>query len=157
MAKTKVKLQFLQNYLDYPERYMLIFEHAWKVFPDYTTLGDFNFGWDAGLIGENRPYFCECWCADGVTILTYFIVREGIEAYSIKDIEEMLSRERIVWYIGPREHDTSVTIATDSCGNEFYSISIIVSDDCGPYIAGGEIHSFEALNEFNSNRVGKGA
>ena len=56
MAKAKVKLQLLQNYLDYPDRYMLIFEHAWKVFPDYTTLGDFNFGWDAGLIGKKMRF-----------------------------------------------------------------------------------------------------
>ena len=121
MAKVQEKIRFLQEYLDHPENYLPIVDHAWKVFPDYSSLGDLNFGWDAGLIGKNRPYFCECWSGDGLTVRTYFVSREGIESYSIKDLEEMMEREKIAWYIGPRMHKTSVAFFADAYDNEFYS------------------------------------
>ena len=129
------------------EKYLPVINHAWKVFSQRNE-EDLNIGWDVGIIGENRPYFCEAW-ASGFTVLTYYISRVGIEGYSVEQIENLLKEEKIVWYVGERAYPTSVAICKDDLGNEFFSVNIIVGDDCGVYIEGGVIYGISKLNAYN--------
>ena len=152
MANYTEKLAFLDEYKNNRDKYLPLIDHAWKIFPDRTDLGDVNVGWSVGLIDGNRPYFGECW-AQGITVLTYFISTKGIEDYSVEDIEKMLADNNIVCYVGERKYPTSVKKFKDGNQTEFYSINILVCDDDGTYIDGGIIYSFNRLNEYNKRSM----
>jgi len=66
------KLAFLDEYKSHPDKYLPLIDHAWKVFTERDDDGCLNLGWNVGVIGNNRPYFSECW-AQGFTATTVFI------------------------------------------------------------------------------------
>lgn len=148
MANVEEKIMVLEGYKANKGKYLPLVDHAWKRFETRTVTGDVNIGWDVGIVKDNRPYFCECW-ATGYTVLTYFISTIGIENYSVEQIEKMLSDAGIVRYKLPRKYVTSVKKFYDGNFNEFFSINIIVGDDEGTYVEGGNIFGFSKLNEFN--------
>ena len=145
------KLQFLQDYLDNPGKYLPMVDHAWQTFPSRNEFDEVNVGWNAGLIDGNRPYFCECW-ADGFTAITYFISIKGIEDYTPGQLEEMLGNAGIISYNRPDHYETSVMVFTDHSGNEFYSVNLVVGVEDDIYTDGGMIFSFSYLNSFNRER-----
>ena len=149
--KTDNKIQFLQDCLDNPGKYLPMVDHAWQTFPPRNEFDEVNIGWNAGVIDGNRPYFCECW-AEGFTAITYFISTKGIEGYTAGQLEEMLSNAGIISYIRPDHYETSVMVFTDHSGNEFYSINFVVAVEEDVYTDGGMIISFSSLNDFNKNR-----
>ena len=144
-------IRFLQEYLAKPEKFLPLVDHAWKVFPKRSEFGDVNIGWNAGLIENNRPYFCECW-AEGFTMLTYFISAKGIEDYSVEQMEAMLHKAGIVWFKQPQKDKIAVQPFTDSTGNAFFSVNLVVGDDEATYTEDGIIYSFNSLNDFNKGR-----
>ena len=151
MARVEEKIMMLEGYLANKDKYIPLVDHAWKQYETRSVAGDVNIGWDVGIVEGNRPYFCECW-ASGYTVLTYFISTTGIEDYGIEQIEDMLSSAGIVRYKLPRKYITSVQKFYDGNDNQFFSINIIVGDDEGTYVEGGNIFGFSSLNEFNRNR-----
>ena len=151
MADVSDKLQFLQDCLDHPGKYLPIVDHAWKTFPSRNEYDEVNIGWNAGLIGGRRPYFCECW-ADGFTAVTYFISTKGIEGYKAAQLEEMLGKAGIISYNRPDHYETTVMVFTDHYGNDFYSITLVVGVEDDIYTDGGMIFSFSSLNRFNRER-----
>ena len=70
MATAYDRIAFLNEYLQHSDRYLPMIDHAWQIFPQRSEYGEVNIGWDAGLIAEKRPYFCECW-AEGYTVLRF--------------------------------------------------------------------------------------
>lgn len=155
MAKAEEKIRFLKEYRAHPEKYFPLIDHAWKCFAEKDTgenLWDdpeYNIGWNAGVIGGNRPFFLECWATCGITMLTYFVSVKGIEEYGEKELLKMLEEERLVKVLVPEHPRTTAVKVNDDNGNEFFSVNIVCGDEHGTYIKGGTIYAYKFLNAFN--------
>ena len=157
MVKVTEKLELLSKLRDHPERYLPIINHAWKTFPDrddgteWYDDPEYNIGWDAGLLPENRPYFLECWATCGITMLTYFVSVVGIEDAKDAELIRMLEEAELFRILDPSDSRTEVQ-KYDVDGDEFFSINIVVGDEDNTYVKGGKIFSFRYLNEFNAKK-----
>ena len=155
MTKAEAKIGFLKEYREHPEKYLPLIDHAWKCFADKDTGEnpwddpEYNIGWNAGVIGDNRPFFLECWATCGITMLTYFVSTIGIEEYGTDELLEMLEKARLVRGLDPEHPRTTAVKVNDNSGNEFFSVNIVCGDEEGTYAAGGEIYSYRILNAFN--------
>ena len=155
MAKAEEKIRFLKEYRAHPEKYFPLIDHAWKCFAEKDTGEnpwddpEYNIGWNAGVIGGNRPFFLECWATCGITMLTYFVSVKGIEEYGEKELLKMLEEERLVKVLDPEHPRTTAVKVNDDNGNEFFSVNIVCGDEHGTYIKGGTIYAYKFLNAFN--------
>lgn len=155
MAKVEEKIRFLKEYRAHPEKYFPLIDHAWKCFAEKDTGEnpwddpEYNIGWNAGVIGGNRPFFLECWATCGITMLTYFVSVKGIEEYGETELLKMLEEERLVKVLDPEHPRTTAVKVNDDHGNEFFSVNIVCGDEHGTYIKGGTIYAYRFLNAFN--------
>ena len=155
MAKAEEKIRFLKEYRAHPEKYFPLIDHAWKCFAEKDTGEnpwddpEYNIGWNAGVIGGNRPFFLECWATCGITMLTYFVSVKGIEEYGETELLKMLEEERLVKVLDPEHPRTTAVKVNDDHGNEFFSVNIVCGDEHGTYIKGGTIYAYKFLNAFN--------
>ena len=155
MAKAEEKIRFLKEYRAHPEKYFPLIDHAWKCFAEKDTGEnpwddpEYNIGWNAGVIGGNRPFFLECWATCGITMLTYFVSVKGIEEYGETELLKMLEEERLVKVLDPEHPRTTAVKVNDDHGNEFFSVNIVCGDEHGTYIKGGTIYAYRFLNAFN--------
>ena len=126
MAKAEEKIRFLKEYRAHPEKYFPLIDHAWKCFAEKDTGEnpwddpEYNIGWNAGVIGGNRPFFLECWATCGITMLTYFVSVKGIEEYGETELLKMLEEERLVKVLDPEHPRTTAVKVNDDHGNEFF-------------------------------------
>ena len=142
----------------HPEHYYPLVDRAEQHFKSRTEDGDVNIGWNAGLLEGNRPWFGECWAAEGVTMLTYFISTRDIEDRTPEQLGAMLEEPGIVRFTDPdRDNTPKVFKFTDGKGNEFFSVNIAAGAEDKTYTTGdsGIIHSFRELNRFNETLVKK--
>ena len=155
MAKVEEKIWFLKEYRAHPEKYFPLIDHAWKCFAEKDTGEnpwddpEYNIGWNAGVIGGNRPFFLECWATCGITMLTYFVSVKGIEEYGETELLKMLEEARLVKVLDPEHPRTTAVKVNDDHGNEFFSVNIVCGDEKGTYIKGGTIYAYRFLNAFN--------
>ena len=155
MAKVEEKIWFLKEYRAHPEKYFPLIDHAWKCFAEKDTGEnpwddpEYNIGWNAGVIGGNRPFFLECWATCGITMLTYFVSVKGIEEYGETELLKMLEEARLVKVLDPEHPRTTAVKVNDDHGNEFFSVNIVCGDEKGTYIKGGSIYAYKFLNAFN--------
>ena len=155
MAKAEEKIRFLKEYREHPEKYFPLIDHAWKCFAEKDTGEnpwddpEYNIGWNAGVLGGNRPFFLECWATSGITMLTYFVSVKGIEEYGEKELLKMLEEARLVKVLDPEHPRTTAVKVNDDYGNEFFSVNIVCGDENGTYIKGGSIYSYRFLNAYN--------
>lgn len=155
MAKAEERIRFLKEYRAHPEKYFPLIDHAWKCFAEKDTGEnpwddpEYNIGWNAGVIGGNRPFFLECWATCGITVLTYFVSVKGIEEYGETELLKMLEEARLVKVLDPEHPRTTAVKVNDDRGNEFFSVNIVCGDEKGTYIKGGTIYAYKFLNAFN--------
>lgn len=124
-------------------------DSAYRIVKNRNEYGDVNIGWNAGLIGENRPFYAECWATDGITMLTVYFSTKGIEDYTDEQVDKLLVD---AGYYTHREKSYGVQAMkfTDGNGNEFFSANIAVGDEDDVFIDGATIYPFKILNEYNS-------
>ncbi len=124
-------------------------DHTEQV-PFRNDFGDVNIGWNAGLPDENRPYFVECWAADGITMLTIFVSTIEIED---RTPDELTGRilETGYFRFADEGYQTAETMTfTNPEGNTFFSLNIAAGVGDGPaLIDGAQIYPWSALNEYN--------
>ena len=155
MAKAEEKIRFLKEYRAHPEKYFPLIDHASKCFAEKDTGEnpwddpEYNIGWNAGVIGGNRPFFLECWATCGITMLTYFVSVKGIEEYGETELLKMLEEARLVKVLDAEHPRTTAVKVNDDHGNEFFSVNIVCGDEHGTYIKGGTIYAYKFLNAFN--------
>lgn len=154
MAKVTEKLELLRELRDHPDGYLPITNQAWRIFPsrnDGTEWYDdpeYNLGWDAGLLPGNRLYFLECWATCGLTMLTYFVSVVGMEEAKDADLFRMLEDAGLFRILDPSGLHTTIQKFNED-GKEFFSINILVGDEEGTYVSGGNYYPFSHLNRFN--------
>ncbi len=142
-------IEFLEHYRNNMDFYLPMIDHVSRYFPgrDEET-GDINIGWDCGAIGR-RPYFLECWSAENVTMITFFISVIGIESYDAEDIEKMLTGAGLY---SKKEGYVKAQIlpVKDSGDNYFFSVNIVVGrEDEDAIIDGAVVYPYKWLNKHN--------
>lgn len=99
------------------------------------TAGDpsVDIGWNEGVLSDGRPYRVECWAEDGITMLTFFVPAQGLEAYGEAGLEALLVREGLVELERPGE-GFRVMQLTDPSGNRLLSLNVVVGSGDDLYI-----------------------
>ena len=142
-------LELVKEYREHPDRYLPMMDHTEQV-PRRNEYGDVNIGWYAGLLGENRPFFAECWAADRITMLTVFIPTKGIEEKTPAELEEWLLE---IGYFSFKNEDHSpaeVVVFTNEKKEDFFSVNICVgSEDGEALIDGAPLLPWSVLNDYN--------
>ncbi len=154
MENVNDKIRMLRMFQADPDRYLPVVDHAWKVFPDRDE-EEVNIGWDTGLLGENRPYFMECWAICGITMLTYFISADGIGDATVEDLLGMLTGAGLFRLLDPKQPRTSARKFTDENGNVFFSVNVAVGDEEHTYLEGGPVFPLGPLNRYNGKKDGE--
>lgn len=95
-----------------------------------------DIGWAEGTLSDGRPYRLECWSQDQVTCATVFVSRIGLESLDNESAGELLVREGLARFLGPKRFVTVMPFA-DHKGNEMHSINIVIGDDETTYTDGG--------------------
>ncbi len=161
MSDVNNRIEMLTMFRMNPEKYLPVVDHAWKVFPDvdYGTEEyddkEVNIGWDAGLLGADRPYFMEAWATGGITMLTYFVSEKGIEDATPKDLVKMLTDARLFRLLDPENPRTTVMKYEDDHENVFFSINVTVGAEDDVYVEDGRAYPYGPLNEYNSREMNK--
>ena len=161
MADVFDKIEMLKKIRKDEGKYLPLVDHAWKVFRKVDRGDDglddpvYNLGWDTGLLGDDRPYFMECWATGGITMLTYFLSTTGIENASTPDLLKVLTDKGLFRLYDPEKPRTAVMKFDDSYGNEFFSVNVTVGVEDETYLDGGRMYPFAPLNEFNRKRKTK--
>lgn len=102
-------LELIKELRLHPENYLPAVDHTEEV-PAVNEYGERNIGWNAGLLEENRPFFVENWCADGITMLTIYVSKRGIED---KTPEELMQWFQDIGYLSPRkDNEPEVRVMT---------------------------------------------
>lgn len=92
--------------------------------PQDDETGSVEIGWDSGTFEDGRPYLAECW-ADGMTVLTFFFSRRGLEECTEAELADLLEAEGIIrWTSG--EKRVSARSVKDRAGTDVWSVSVVV-------------------------------
>jgi len=98
-------------------------------FRNDDTLSEGDIGAATGTLSDGRPYVCESWFTEGMTLVTFF--------FSIRDLEES-SSEDLLSFLRPelkaaavpeefrRVDPKEVHKIVDARGNEMYSLTFVV-------------------------------
>ena len=153
MSEKITGLEILKRYKSGETDWLPLIDLAFRIVPKTNKFGDVNIGWNAGLIDDNRPFYCECWATGGVTMLTLYVSTEGIEDYDAIQMEKLYTE---IGYYKPKEgyevkDPEGLMVFTDKNNNNFFAFSVVVGIDNEPTeITGAIIYPFSILNEFNS-------
>lgn len=86
-----------------------------------------DIGWNEGFLSDMRPYRVEAWCEDQVTSLTYFFATGGLEGLTNAQFADLLEREGLLRYLGPRRSAYAMPF-TDASGNSLWSVNVVVGN-----------------------------
>jgi hypothetical protein len=90
-----------------------------------------DLGWADGQLRDGRPFRMEVWAMDGMTGLTYFFSRQGLEDLTNAACTDMFEKEGLVRFLIPGRRGVEVTAWTDYGGNPLWSVSVLVGDEDG--------------------------
>ena len=84
-------------------------------------------------------------------MLTYFISTKDLEGKPEEELVNMLLQAGIVKFTEENHRSVQVSTFTDSNGNEFYSVNIVVGVEDETYLThdSGKILPFKILNDLN--------
>ena len=141
-------LELIKAYRKHPENYLPFVDRKVQT-PARNEYGEVNIGWNAGLIGENRPYFAECWATDGITMLTVYMSSSGLEDKTPDELAALIQESG---YYRAKEGDQTPTVGTftNPRGEGFFSINIGVGAGEEPaLIEGAPVIPWKVLNDYN--------
>ena len=149
----------IKVYRENKDKYLPMISSAERIVEPRNGYGDVNIGWNAGVIGENRPYYVECWATDGITMITIYMSDIGIEDYTVEQVEKMFLDSGYFSY-KEKHRKPNMMEFEDSNNNSFFSFNVPVGvdeDTCEDgsqvFIEGTHIYPFSLLNEYNSSSV----
>ena len=158
----KQGIEFLKEYREHPERFLPLVDHQYRQFDEWQDEDSRNMFWDAGIFQDNCPYFAECWKIFTTMVMTVFISAKGIPwVPNLKNILVEFIRNGLIDSLSIKELPHIETKGfTDSSGNEFFSINMVLfTEDREGFIHWGrESFSFNELNQYNEreNREAEG-
>lgn len=147
-------LQFLDEYYGNPKSYLPLSSQAGKTFlPRDPEHGDVNIGWNCGLIEPNRPYFSECWAAEGITMMTFKFSSEGLDGWTGEQIEELCEKNNL-YHKYPDAPGNAIVPYIAENGDPFLSVNVVVGIEDETYVdSTSGFYSFSMLYEYNQKRI----
>ena len=145
-------LDMIKAYREHPEQFLPMIDLKGQIpavqeYEDYT---EHNIGWNAGILEGNRPFLATCWAADQITILTIYVSAEGIENYTVKELDQLFLKIGYYSYRNEENMSNSMDTFSDRERNKFFILTITVGIDDDPaLIDGAPLESYKVLNEFN--------
>lgn len=110
--------------------------------------GETDIGWNAGLLPDERPFFVECWAADGATFLSFYLSARGIEEHSGDDILQMIQKTSYFHLRYSGGETAEAETFTGPAGEAFFSVTITAGVEEAPArVKGAPILPWSALNE----------
>ena len=147
-------LELIKAYRSDPEKYLPMPDRT-GVTPRVNEYGEVNIGWNAGLLGVNRPYFVECWAVDGITMLTFYFSSDGIENKPHKELLQMLLDTGYFRFRNNAAGGYEFSSNNDPQGNKYFSCNVAVGvDEDPPLIEGAPIFPWSVLNRYNKSEEG---
>jgi hypothetical protein len=98
-------------------------------FRDDDTLSEGDIGAATGTLSDGRPYVCESWFTEGMTLVTFFFSIRDLEESSSEDLLSLLRPELEAAAVPEefrRVDPKEVHKIVDSSGNEMYSLTFVV-------------------------------
>lgn len=142
-------LELIKAYRANPEQYLPMVDRTGET-PARNEYGEYNIGWNAGLLEENRPYFVECWAVDQITMLTIYVSTKGIEDKTAEELDQWFQEIGYFSYRDKKYYPAEIRTFNNPKGDEFFSINITVGVEDGPgLIDGAPILPWSILNEYN--------
>ena len=100
-----------------------------------------DLSWGEGYFRDGRPFRIECWSANQITYLTYYISTIGLENARDENLKNLLVSEGLIVFddekflsSGFSGCNVSATKKVDASDNQIWEITIIVGDEDGTYI-----------------------
>lgn len=145
----------MMEYLANEEKYLPMVQY-WKQQTKENPAPKGDLGWNAGVINGNRPYYYICWATEGVTTLSIYMTTKGMENATDEELDKLMQENGIYRRKIQEEHKAQID-RFPSGENEFFLITQTVGVEDETYITSdcAAIFSFEALYEFNKERVGR--
>lgn len=141
-------LKLIEAYKNHPEDYLPMYYPTGQT-PNRNEY-DVNIGWWAGLLDEKRPFFAECWAAEGITMLTIFVSTEGIEDMTAEELDKWFQDAGYYKQRDPGHNIPRVDKFIKKDGREYFAINLTVGVEDEPaLIDGGWINAWGSLNEYN--------
>ncbi len=148
-------LELIKSYRMNPGYYLPILDHTEEV-PGRNEYGEFNIGWNAGLLEENRPFFAECWAADQMTMLTINVSAKGIEEKTRDEIDRCFQDVGYYSYRGERQYPANVEKVEYPDGEEYFIVNLLLGTEDEPSLVNGaRVLPWSLLNEYNRETSGK--
>lgn len=146
-------LAFLKQVHADSGRYLPLVDRAELIFPKRAPgNGEYNVGWNCGLIGHDRPWFAEYWATDSITMLTVFVPALGLEDAAPEAVDGLCERYGVYRKVSSGRRATVMPF-TDGRGNAFWSVNLIVGDDVRELVDDtAKVYPFSALNAYNRGR-----
>lgn len=91
-----------------------------------------DIGWAVGVFSDGRPWRCEAWAQDQVTMLTIFFSSLDLEDERGDGFATLLEREGMVTF-GEGQRFVSAVELEDACGAPMWSVNVVVGDDDATY------------------------
>lgn len=134
-------------YRSEPDRFLPMIVPAGKQ-GGKNEYGETDIGWNAGLLPDGRPFFVECWAADGASYLTFYLSARGIERCSGDEILQMVQKAGYLQLRKSGGETAEAETFTDPKGEAFFSVTITVGLEEEPArIQGAPILPWSVLNE----------
>lgn len=98
-------------------------------FRDDDTLPGGDMGAATGILSDGRPYLCEGWFTEGMTLVTFFFSARDLEESSSEDLLSLLRPELEAAAVPEefrRVKPKEVHKIVDASGNEMVSLTFVV-------------------------------
>lgn len=90
-------------------------------------------GWNEGVLSDGRPFRVEAWSEDGVTTMTYFLARTGLEGLSGEAAAHLLEREGLLTFRSGVKRSAYPVPVLDASGHELWSLNVVIGDEDGTF------------------------
>lgn len=86
-----------------------------------------NIGWNEGTLKDGTSYRLECWTTEGITMLTFFVPRDGLEEATGDELRDLLVDNGLLSFRTDRPYVSAGRWTNDE-GREMWSINVILGD-----------------------------
>lgn len=97
--------------------------------------GTRDLGWCEGVLSDGRAFRAEFWTQDGISLLTFFFSRIGLETASGDALFELVNAEGLVRAKPGGRPSFEVVTWTDPHGAVFWSVNVTVGTEDETYLA----------------------
>ena len=147
-------IELIEDFRKNPNKYLPL--HPYAFMSDRT-----GYGWNCGILEDNRPYFVDCWGEDGFTFADIIIAEIGYENITSEELKQKILKAGIYSLSGEGTDSDFYDLAKicwkrkEDDGNNYICFQLLIGDEDYTYMEGCPIYGFSLLNKYNSNYLEK--